>query len=453
MRAIKDAPVGVLPLVLHSLCRVLQADYPFLPHQTIHKPLANLITFGARYDTLHMRGSSLSNNSSSNKTSNNSNSASNGTTTSTSSSNSTKSSWRLSGVSSPSSSTKASRFNPQHYKEVVTTGLSELIAVVWKKITRDPAILDFFTVVDVRKKENVTISKPKMTPQMDVLTAMIGLMDHHALGTRAKEGLVLALALRDQRIESFLTQHTTFVYVLVAELSKHFLLAVDSLTYQATCGSPYKLPLVYPPIDTYAPPVVTTSNSQKTTNNNSSSKTLHTPVKSSIPIKPPPPPPSSSSSSSSLPPMPKELTPLESFVKVLRFCEVVFTACARAENTSSGGNAHAHAGTSAALVGTDGGSGNGDGSAGTAQTRDGPAPNPVPDLDPSPPSSLQEALLTVYSEVFLEGPICSTLLVHNKYPMSVAADTVVRVLLSELFLVNRQVYRCTHPILTTPSSP
>ena len=139
---------------------------------------------------------------------------------------------------------------------------------------------------------------------------------------------------------------------------------------------------------------------------------------------------------------------------------MVFTACARAENTPSAGAARAKAGGAVAVSDSDGigndGGGNGgnDGGGGsngtTGTTRaekglgPGPDPGPGPGLDPVsgpvPPLSLQEALVTIYSEAFLEGPICSTLLVHHKYPMSVAADTVVRVLLSELFLVNRQVH-------------
>jgi len=57
MRAIKDSPFGLLILVLDFLVRVLsEAPYPLLPHQTVHKPVANLITFCARYDALAARG-------------------------------------------------------------------------------------------------------------------------------------------------------------------------------------------------------------------------------------------------------------------------------------------------------------------------------------------------------------------------------------------------------------
>ena len=109
---------------------------------------------------------------------------------------------------------------------------------------------------------------------------------------------------------------------------------------------------------------------------------------------------------------------------------MVFTACARTTNTASAGHASGSGSSSGGGGGGDNIDGDG-GGVGTARAENGPGPGP--------PLSLQEALLNVYSEVFLEGPICSTLLVHNKYPMSVAADTVVRVLLSELFLLHRQV--------------
>ena len=53
MRAIKDSPKGVLPLVLNFIASILQnVKYSFLPHVSIHKAVANLIFFASHYDSL-----------------------------------------------------------------------------------------------------------------------------------------------------------------------------------------------------------------------------------------------------------------------------------------------------------------------------------------------------------------------------------------------------------------
>jgi hypothetical protein len=54
-RAVLDNPRGCLPLVLNILSLLLQSvSYPLLPHMTVHKPLANLISVAVRYDAIHM---------------------------------------------------------------------------------------------------------------------------------------------------------------------------------------------------------------------------------------------------------------------------------------------------------------------------------------------------------------------------------------------------------------
>lgn len=54
-RAVLDNPRGCLPLILTMLTSLLKSiPYPLLPHMTVHKPIANLISVAVRYDAMHM---------------------------------------------------------------------------------------------------------------------------------------------------------------------------------------------------------------------------------------------------------------------------------------------------------------------------------------------------------------------------------------------------------------
>jgi len=53
-RALKDRPRGCLPIILSTASSILKkVRYPLLPHQTVHVPLGQLISFATRYDGLH----------------------------------------------------------------------------------------------------------------------------------------------------------------------------------------------------------------------------------------------------------------------------------------------------------------------------------------------------------------------------------------------------------------
>ena len=65
-RATRDLPRGTLPLMLGTVAALLRSvKYPLLSHQTIHKPVAHLISVAARYEALFVAaGSALPRNSS-----------------------------------------------------------------------------------------------------------------------------------------------------------------------------------------------------------------------------------------------------------------------------------------------------------------------------------------------------------------------------------------------------
>lgn len=60
-RAVRDLPRGCLPLILGQIAILLRnVKYPLLPHQTVHKPIARLISVASRFDALNTSNSSAS---------------------------------------------------------------------------------------------------------------------------------------------------------------------------------------------------------------------------------------------------------------------------------------------------------------------------------------------------------------------------------------------------------
>jgi hypothetical protein len=53
-RACRDLPKGSLPLILSTIASMLRnVRYPLLPHQTVHKPIAHLVTVAWRFEAFH----------------------------------------------------------------------------------------------------------------------------------------------------------------------------------------------------------------------------------------------------------------------------------------------------------------------------------------------------------------------------------------------------------------
>lgn len=61
IRAIRDIPRGCLPLILGASAQLFNVvRYPLLPHQTVHKPIANLVSVASRFDAMNYTSSSSS---------------------------------------------------------------------------------------------------------------------------------------------------------------------------------------------------------------------------------------------------------------------------------------------------------------------------------------------------------------------------------------------------------
>jgi len=172
-RAGRDLPRGTLPMVLAFVSSLLkQARYPFLPHMAVYKPLTKLIALACRYDA--MRTSSV----------------------------------------------------PVDYIRRVDAALSSLLHTLWRKIAENPAVLEFFVVGTVGRHDS---HDQQQQQQMDILSALQSqVLKAGRVGETAREALLVALSVRDARVDEFLVCRTRILSSVVEELGRLLGTVVDS---------------------------------------------------------------------------------------------------------------------------------------------------------------------------------------------------------------------------------
>ena len=192
-RAVKDIPKGCLPLILGSVASLLRhVRYPLLPHQSVYKPVERLISISCRFDAI-------------------------------------RSSTRGGYISSKQETIT--------YKKRVEIGLTTLIGVVWKKITENPPILDIFTFTADKYPRVINSMEGHEAMNhyhMDVLTALFPLLWKPRVGTYAKEALLTAINMHDQRIDTFILKHTNLTEILVMDICKRYNFLFESFTNNTT---------------------------------------------------------------------------------------------------------------------------------------------------------------------------------------------------------------------------
>eukprot|EP00602_Paraphysomonas_sp_CaronLab_P000510 CAMPEP_0185020030 /NCGR_PEP_ID=MMETSP1103-20130426/2616_1 /TAXON_ID=36769 /ORGANISM="Paraphysomonas bandaiensis, Strain Caron Lab Isolate" /LENGTH=862 /DNA_ID=CAMNT_0027550669 /DNA_START=103 /DNA_END=2691 /DNA_ORIENTATION=- len=176
-RAKRDKPRGSLPLVLAIATSVLRVvRYPLLPHQTVHKPLCQLIG----------NASSLSS--------------------------------KYSSVLKMKSQNKVEM---TAYVRKIDMHLVALISALWKRITENPELLTFFRFVDTR-------DGAKVRQHLDAIMCLIPLMGKPKVGLAAKEALLTAVSMHDPRVDMFILTETNLPKNVVNELCKKFASCVSA---------------------------------------------------------------------------------------------------------------------------------------------------------------------------------------------------------------------------------
>lgn len=185
-RAMKDYPRGTMATVLATAASLMRyIRFPLLPHQSVHVPLAQLITHAMR-----ISNSSL-----------------------------------VSGNSDAF----------LKYKHKIDYNLVALVSTLWRKLSENPNLLEFFLFVDKRRSVgSVDGATPesirRVRSQLDAIGCLIPLMGKTSIGAYAKQAILTAVAMKDHRIESFIVVDTNLLDIVVTELCRKYQRVLDVLT-------------------------------------------------------------------------------------------------------------------------------------------------------------------------------------------------------------------------------
>jgi hypothetical protein len=108
------------------------------------------------------------------------------------------------------------------YNERVDMCLVQLLSVIWRKIKLNPGFLHLFVVSSIRDDWSTELSGLPNYSQIDILDAVMSLINHPQAGIKAKEIILFAIHLKDINIDNYLYNNTTFIPTLMTEISKHF---------------------------------------------------------------------------------------------------------------------------------------------------------------------------------------------------------------------------------------
>ena len=207
-RAHADHPRGTLPLILGAFASLLRrVRYPLLPHQTVHRPIVKLINIASRRDN-RMK------------------------------------------VNDRDGQSKQDILS---YRGRVEAGLIALICICMRKIAENPNLLDFFAAFDSSLPAHVLVtdSPRKRRPcQVEIISTLVPLIYKNNIGNQAKEALIIALSMNDERMNTFIQQHTNLLVAAVNDIIKGYQITYELLLSMSrspqNSHKPLLLHLTYP---------------------------------------------------------------------------------------------------------------------------------------------------------------------------------------------------------------
>ena len=148
-----------------------------------------------------------------------------------------------------------------------------------------------------------TSTSPRIRSQLDILTALIPMMGKQRVGPHAKEAMLIALGIKDKRIDRFVIHETGLLLNVVSELARKFTQSVEAgANAVASVGgavpSPFLATQGRAP-SMWSPPTSNTNNATNYTNATDDTMTAKSSVGASKSISE------------------------ESFLKVLKFCNAI----------------------------------------------------------------------------------------------------------------------------------
>jgi hypothetical protein len=161
----EDRPVGTMALIMRTVAQLLtHISHPLLPSAHVHRPISDLITAASHYHQ-QLR-------------------------------------------SSKSAGLQKWRVAPA---VMVEKQLAQLLKSIWRKLRDEPAQVDFFLYVDQSTR----------AARFDIMSALLGLvLGGGGAGAAAREALLLAVTVRDARVNAFISRSTSFCDDMARELAR-----------------------------------------------------------------------------------------------------------------------------------------------------------------------------------------------------------------------------------------
>eukprot|EP00981_Chlorochromonas_danica_P011564 scaffold4103_cov248-Ochromonas_danica.AAC.1 len=201
-RGMNDLPRGTMPLMLSTLSSLLRViKYPLLPHQSVYKPISNLISVATRYDAVF------------------------------------------------TSSAGSDQERVASYKRRIKIGLCSLLRTLWRKVTENPPVLDLF-IVSQRTRGVSTSRRPSwsLTPlapkrvYFDLLSGLIPLLEEPKVSHYALESLLIALSLNDSRVTEYLVEETLFAHHLIRAIGDYYTQSIIELQAYFSSSAGFSFP-------------------------------------------------------------------------------------------------------------------------------------------------------------------------------------------------------------------
>ena len=197
-RALRDRPRGCMPLIIAIITSLIKnVKYPLIHNQNIHMQICQLVSVTTRYESLYCSN-------------------------------------RL---------TERNSTESAGYKRRLDANLVHLISTIWRRIADNPPLLDHFRFVDHRNiDEHSLICKPldspkKMRSQLDIITALIPLLNSSRVGSQAREAIIIAFSMHDSRIERFVVLETNLLDTLISDLCIKFQKSIEFCQVQLSSQS------------------------------------------------------------------------------------------------------------------------------------------------------------------------------------------------------------------------
>jgi hypothetical protein len=172
-RALQDKPRGCLPLVMAISTSLLRSvKYPLIAEPSIQRALNQLVTAACRIQDILASRTNILNN----------------------------------------------KTDMTGYMKRVEVALSALIGIIWRRLSEQPACLERFQEIDDRFVFTVSDTVPPEGRNMDILSALIPMLEKPLVAKSAREALLLAIGMHDSCVDRLIVIESGLIEVTIQKL-------------------------------------------------------------------------------------------------------------------------------------------------------------------------------------------------------------------------------------------